>query len=251
MAHTVLYPAKNFFYPIGNTSAVVLTDTLAPEDPADLLLLGCGDPRNILFTIYNQADDTERKLDFTCCDLEPAVLARNVLLLTMVVDNELSDQVLSKIWNSFFHFFLDEKSHSFLIAQCQTLIEASGSIATWNSTKYSEFIRMCNANTLFDLRRHWELYVQAGQLSTARRKRLKEAVLSSTGTTRSTRHGGSHFPSRSAGPYFLQSGEPATKVFQHYWKTGITSLDPQVISAATLVNPTFIYSLTGDRKSVV
>jgi len=60
MAHTVLYPAKNRFHPIGNTSAVVLTDTLAPEEPADLLLLGCSDPCNILFTIYNQADECER-----------------------------------------------------------------------------------------------------------------------------------------------------------------------------------------------
>ena len=59
MAHTVLYPGKNFFYPIGNTSAVVLTDTLAPEEPANLLLLGCGDPRNIIFTIFNQAYDGE------------------------------------------------------------------------------------------------------------------------------------------------------------------------------------------------
>ena len=59
MANTVLFPAKNFFYPIGNTSAVVLTDTLPPEEPANLLLLGCGDPRNILFTVYNQADDSE------------------------------------------------------------------------------------------------------------------------------------------------------------------------------------------------
>ena len=59
MAHALLFPAKIFFYPIGNTSAVVLTDTLAPEEPANLLLLGCGDPRNILFTVYNQADDSE------------------------------------------------------------------------------------------------------------------------------------------------------------------------------------------------
>ena len=60
MAHTVMYPGKTFFYPIGNTPAVVLTDTLAPEEPANLLLLGCGDPRNILFTVYNQANDSER-----------------------------------------------------------------------------------------------------------------------------------------------------------------------------------------------
>ena len=59
MAHAVLYPAKVFFYPIGNTSPVVLTNTLMPEEPANLLLLGCGDPRNILFTIYNQPDESE------------------------------------------------------------------------------------------------------------------------------------------------------------------------------------------------
>jgi len=59
MAHTVMYPGKNFLYAIGNTSAVVLTDTLSPEEPANLLLLGCGDPRNILFTVYNQPDISE------------------------------------------------------------------------------------------------------------------------------------------------------------------------------------------------
>ena len=164
----------------------------------------------------------------------------------MATDNELSDQALSKIWNSFFHFFLDEKSHSFLIAQCQTLIEASGSIAAWNGSKYAKFIRMCNVNTLLDLRRHWNLYVQASQLPSARKKQLKEMVLSSIKTTKSTRHGGSTIPCRSAGPYFHQSEEPATKVFRHYWKTGITSLNPQVVSAATFVNPTFLYSLTGE-----
>jgi hypothetical protein len=113
-------------------------------------------------------------------------IARNVLLLTMITDNELSDEVLSKIWNSFFHFFLDEKSHSFLIAQCQTLIEVSESITAWNNSKYSKFIRMCNVNTLLELRRHWELYVQAGQLSSAGKKRLKEMVFSSIKTTKAT-----------------------------------------------------------------
>jgi len=60
MAHALLFPAKVHSYPIGNTSAVVLTETLAPEEPASLLLLGCGDPRNILFTVHNQADDSKR-----------------------------------------------------------------------------------------------------------------------------------------------------------------------------------------------
>ena len=165
----------------------------------------------------------------------------------MIADSELSNEVLSKIWNSFFHFFLDEKSHSFLTAQCQALIEVSESITAWNNSKYSGLLRMCNVNTLLDLRRHWELYVQAGQLPSAGKKRLKEMVLSSIRTTKSIHQEGiNYYPCRSAGPYFHRSTEPATQVFKHFWKTGITSLSPRDISAATLVNPTFIYSLTGE-----
>jgi hypothetical protein len=59
MVLSVYWPGYIFFYPVGNTSAVDLTDTLTPEEKADVLLLGCGDPRNILFTVYNQRHDSE------------------------------------------------------------------------------------------------------------------------------------------------------------------------------------------------
>lgn len=94
MSHPVLWPRKTYFYPIGNTSAVCLTRDISPDDPANILLLGCGDLRNILYTIC--ADTTQagkgadlphkdemlmhsimierRLLDFTCCDQEPGVL---------------------------------------------------------------------------------------------------------------------------------------------------------------------------------
>ena len=54
MAHPLFLPAKYPFYPIGNTSAVCFTRDLAPEGPADILLLGCGDPRSILYTIFSE-----------------------------------------------------------------------------------------------------------------------------------------------------------------------------------------------------
>ncbi len=41
-----------FFYPIGNSPPAHLTQDLAPEENAQILLLGCGDPRNILHTIH-------------------------------------------------------------------------------------------------------------------------------------------------------------------------------------------------------
>ena len=48
----VVIEIVTYFYPVGNTSAVHLTRHLPIEEPADVLLLGCGDIRNFLFTVY-------------------------------------------------------------------------------------------------------------------------------------------------------------------------------------------------------
>ncbi len=48
---------KYWFYPTGNTPAVNLLRDIPPsdnkkEDNVNLLLLACGDPRNILFSLW-------------------------------------------------------------------------------------------------------------------------------------------------------------------------------------------------------
>lgn len=53
MAHPLVWPKKHFFYPIGNTPPICLTQELSPEESAEILLLGCGDPRSIMFTVWN------------------------------------------------------------------------------------------------------------------------------------------------------------------------------------------------------
>ena len=52
MAHTAVWTRKNYLYAIGNTPPVCFTQDLAPELAANILLLGCGDPRSILYTVY-------------------------------------------------------------------------------------------------------------------------------------------------------------------------------------------------------
>lgn len=52
MAHALLWIPKTTFQPLGDTPAVCLTQDLALEIPADILLLGCGDPRDIFFTLF-------------------------------------------------------------------------------------------------------------------------------------------------------------------------------------------------------
>jgi Domain of unknown function (DUF4470) len=45
----------SYFYAAGNTPAVCLTQSVAPGQDATVLLLGCGDARNILFTTYSRS----------------------------------------------------------------------------------------------------------------------------------------------------------------------------------------------------
>ena len=55
MLHPTLVNIISFFYPVGNTPAVCLTQDLPHEQEANVLLLGCGDVRNILFTSYSNS----------------------------------------------------------------------------------------------------------------------------------------------------------------------------------------------------
>jgi hypothetical protein len=55
----VVVDIVTFFYPIGNTPAVQLTRDLPREQPADILLLGCGDVRNVLFTVHADHDSSQ------------------------------------------------------------------------------------------------------------------------------------------------------------------------------------------------
>lgn len=77
MLAPVIANLVQFFYPIGNTPAVSLTQDLPSHEKADVLLLGCGDVRHILFTINNEQDARDqRPLDFTCCDVDAAVIGK-------------------------------------------------------------------------------------------------------------------------------------------------------------------------------
>ena len=77
-----------FFYPLGNTPALSLIQDLPFENNAEVLILGCGDIRHVLFTAYADrklashndpkvavTDKVqERPLDFTCCDLQETII---------------------------------------------------------------------------------------------------------------------------------------------------------------------------------
>ena len=166
----------------------------------------------------------------------------------MIADDPLTADTVSKMWNTFFHFFLDEESTAFLEAQCKKLLHESTSLGAWNQSGYS-FLRFCNEHTRLVVRRHWQLYVDAENSSPERKRKVRDTVLSEMQEVR-TRHDIVYSGSRSAGPYVLESMTSAPVVFSRFWATGTTFMDEKASSSATDVNPTFVYSLGDTTFSV-
>jgi hypothetical protein len=159
---------------VEDTPAVCLTQNLPPEKDANLFLLGCGDIRNILFTAYSGAGISqyhppqthgrytdnlshERKLDFTCCDLEPEIIARNVLVLTVILDDTKSFNA-QLLWNIYYHVFIDTDSIALLQAQAERLLGYAKSQRVWQDCPYGTMIHFCDSGTLASVVKLWELY---------------------------------------------------------------------------------------------
>lgn len=156
---------------------------------------------------------------------------------------------MDKAWNIFFHFFLDEDSTALLEAQCQKLLHESTSLDAWNRSEYASFLRFCNENTRLELRRHWQLYVDAGRSTSEQKRAIKEKFISAMREVR-REHKLAQPGSRSAGPFVLESMAAASDIYVRFWTTGTTFVDEEVSSLATNINPTFVYSLVGTNFSV-
>ncbi|KAJ3557710.1 hypothetical protein NM688_g1321 [Phlebia brevispora] len=247
MAHAAFWPAKSFFYPVGNTSPICLSQGLPPEADATILLLGCGDPRSILYTIYSNGGDSpnhRRKYDITCSDIEPAILARNILLFTLITDDEYPKHI-AHIWNIFYHFFLDEASNALLLTQCRKLVTLSASMDTWNSSAYSAFLRVSSRFTLFELNRLWTLYAATGTFTAKRKKQFREGFVSEMKNI-ARQHGTSNVTTgtRSAGPLYFDAMTLTGEAHERFWQTG-TTLEEQSDSTS-IVNPTFAYTANNE-----
>ncbi|KAJ7701883.1 hypothetical protein B0H17DRAFT_1004789 [Mycena rosella] len=249
MALPLFWPGRYLFYPIGNTSAITFTRDLAPETDGNILLLGCGDPRNILYTIFCEPEHLNRTLDFTCCDMDPAVLARNVILLTLVADNQTSPAI---VWNIFFHMRLDAASLAVLVSHCRKLLDISATLKQWRSSAYSHFIRMCTEYTLSELRRHWSLYEAMPNLPSQRTSAIesKFSERSRYAGTPEVSEASTMSSARSAGPLITRALEVCAKQFEKYWKAGGSFTSVDEARESKLLNPTFVYSLGGEGCSV-
>ncbi|OCK77244.1 hypothetical protein K432DRAFT_461196 [Lepidopterella palustris CBS 459.81] len=236
-----------FFYPIGNTSAVHLTRSLPPKQPADILLLGCGDVRNILFTVYAD-QDSSRKLDVTCCDIQPAIIARNILLLTLILDdaNGLNN---TSMWNIYYHLYLDDSSLKLLSAQATKLHALAASMQSWHGGKYGRQLRFCDYGTLTKVRGIWDTYRITHLNSVDRERYLQrsKAAMRRAMDKRAYFSGGTSLVLsgiRSAAPAGICAITDAPKLHQYYWDHGSTDREGDSLLKSKTPNPMFVTDMS-------
>ncbi|KAF7593202.1 hypothetical protein BBP40_011832 [Aspergillus hancockii] len=153
-----------FFYAVGNTPAVCLTQPLPLDQDAALLLLDCGDARSILFGVYAGLQCESQtlylspnqlplltKLDgrrfvFTCCDIEAEIIARNIFLFTLLLDDTRGKDI-EIIWKLYYDFVIDLKSLQFLNDQVLKLTKFAKTVDDWNQGPYGHRIRSVNNDT--------------------------------------------------------------------------------------------------------
>lgn len=113
----------------------------ARDRPLRVLCLACGDLRNILFSL--SADDTNGDVEIVANDYDIHVLARNILLLDCIFDNDISDEdgvdeAIFSIWfstglRSEQRNFLDRKLRQLILRAKHPSLSPSQSQRGWNS----------------------------------------------------------------------------------------------------------------------
>jgi hypothetical protein len=107
---------------------------------------------------------------------------------------------------------------------------------------------MRSSLTLSELRRHWLSYASFPFLSPARKKQLDQEREKIVNEQRVKGQGGVYLSiSRSAGMFWGQAADPVNKLFHQYWDNGTMFESPKDIKSARNMNPTFAYSIAGEK----
>jgi len=174
-----------------------------------------------------------------------------VLLFTLIADDESGKDSL-KIWNTFYHLYLDKESLSLLQRQAEKLQLLSTSLEAWHGSKYGNFLRICNEDTLTRFHHLWKLYAKPLTKATDKKYRAGLAALKDRYKDfHSTPALWSLSIGRAAGLLCVEAMDALLGQGIQYWKNGTTGYNASEIKAATLTNPTFLYTGMGGDEVMV
>ncbi|UZP42361.1 hypothetical protein NXS19_010177 [Fusarium pseudograminearum] len=213
----------SFLYAAGNTPATSLTRSIPHGQDVDILSLGCGDLRNVLYTTYLEKGLPQRKIDITCCDVAESIIARNAFFLIFLLDEncKLSNE---QLWNVYYHFHVDEDTAAAVLQTATKLLTASKSLDEWNTSNFAKSIKFCDADTLSDVRRVWMTIknaaakCQSGDYMETFQQNVKPSMDHHNAMFGEA--GANIAVMRSAAPLSLQAGVKLIEMSRQYWKEG-------------------------------
>ena len=265
-------PFPNFhywWYPIGNTPAVDLLRTTRCNDQGKVrvLSIACGDVRNILYTLFcERGFGAQRSYEIIACDYEPAILARNVLILSLLVDlskqpkSSRSTSEMLMVWRIYYHTSVLKEDLRKIQEQSQKLADCTLSLSSWVASPYGKIFSLLTYDTLQRLRRYWLLYADTQGLTpqelAAFDDRMKQSILLEIQENMKDEENFSTNTIRSTGAHCSHTTYMARPSSIRYTETGVAGgnksdrdlLDKQ---GGGHGNPTFAFSSSPEDKYAV
>lgn len=162
------YPNRNFFYPNDNMQAKSLLVPIPRHiGGIHFLLLGCGDLRNVLFTLWHlkseNSQGSKRKLDFTLCDWEAAIHARNIILLVLATDAKFAKErtrsdYMHQLWRIYYYQFIDSDCYDLILRSVSYILSFCDNWDFWHQSHIGKYIYMTSESTFICIRKIWQAY---------------------------------------------------------------------------------------------
>ncbi|KAL3852369.1 hypothetical protein ACJMK2_016023, partial [Sinanodonta woodiana] len=138
------YLNRSYLYPYGNSRAIDLSGGCKMKHDVHFLLIGCGDIRNILFTIKTLDDEKSKpkNLHFYLNDIEDVILARNLILLRIleIIDPDKNEDV-EFLWSIWYDAAIPKDSLNRLIHIMQDLLQNVSPIVEYMTKETEEEVK--------------------------------------------------------------------------------------------------------------
>ena len=160
----------DYYYAYGNTPPEdLLQSVTADVTEPEILLLGCGDIRSCLYTLWNNFDSRHSRhfkgVHFVVNDINSAVLARNIIFLylctKMPSDKEGIMKWVASFWSIWFCHELLPQHKQVLKDALSHLLEWSQSGESWSAEAKNPLRKLVNfvtPSTLAELHRIWQMW---------------------------------------------------------------------------------------------
>ena len=112
----------------------------------------------------------EQVLHTTTCDIEPSIIARNIVLYKLIYDE--IDPAM--VWSLFYGKVVDKFCLNILISCAANLHAVGTSLDEWHRTPFGEIIRFCDEQTYSIVCQIWAVYAK-GKVNEAAASKMEES----------------------------------------------------------------------------